>query len=173
MLRNIRVQEKRRKQIRLLNALSQFKASKYDAAIDVFTELDLNPAKVIALYPDSVSGRLVVPSNKWISLFGGPQRVSPLPEQEGDTSDSESSEKGEIKGKLARSPGPRGEAAVEAPNADKSQTGLSTIPGLPVSSSAKARLQQSDAASITGQRRGVPGTCRPLSTLSCACKPEI
>ena len=173
MLRNNRVQEKRRKQIRLLNALSQFKASKYDAAIDVFTELDLNPAKVIALYPDSVSGRLVVPSNKWILLFGGPQRVSPLPEQEGDTSDSESSEKGEIKGKLARSPGPRGEAAVEAPNADKSQTGLSTIPGLPVSSSAKARLQQSDAASITGQRRGVPGTCRPLFTPSCACKPEI
>ena len=152
-----------------MNAVSQFKASKYDAAIDIFTELDSNPAKVVALYPESISGRLGVPANKWVPLFGGPEGVSPPPEQEGDTSDSESSDKGEKRGKMIKSSVPQGEVAGETPIADsKSQPGLSTIPGLPVSSSVKARLQQSDAASIISLRKGVPGTCRLLPTLSCA-----
>ncbi len=171
MLRNYDAQEKRRKQIRLLNAVSQFKASKYDVAIDIFTELDSNPAKVVALYPESISGRLGVSASKWVPLFGGPEKVSLPPVQEGDTSESESSDKGEQR--MTKSPGPQGEVAGETPIADsKSQPGLSAIPGLPVSSSAKARLQQSDAASIISLKRGVPGTCRLLSTLSCARKAD-
>ncbi|KAF8333851.1 hypothetical protein F5887DRAFT_991627 [Amanita rubescens] len=147
--------ERRRKQIRLLNAVSQFRASKYDAAIDIFTELDSNPAKVVALYPESVSGRLGVPASKWVPLFGGPEKVSLPPVQEGDTSESESSDKGEQR--MTKSPGPQGEVAGEMPIVDsKSQPGLSAIPGLSVSSSAKARLQQSDAASIISLRKGVP-----------------
>jgi hypothetical protein len=158
MLRNYDAQEKRRKQIRLLNAVSQFRASKYDAAIDIFTELDSNPAKVVALYPESVSGRLGVPASKWVTLFGGPEKVSLPPVQEGDTSESESSDKGEQR--MTKSPGPQGEVSGEMPIADsKSQPGLSAIPGLSVSSLAKARLQQSDAASIISLRKGVPGTC--------------
>ena len=55
-----------------MNAVSQFRASKFDAAIDTFIELDFNPAKVVALYPEAVSGRLFVPQERWIPLYGGP-----------------------------------------------------------------------------------------------------
>ena len=41
--------------------------------MDTFIELDLNPAKVVALYPEIVAGRLAVPSERWIPLFGGPE----------------------------------------------------------------------------------------------------
>lgn len=41
--------------------------------MDAFLELDTNPAKVVALYPESVSGRLHVDSGGWIPIFGGPE----------------------------------------------------------------------------------------------------
>ncbi|KAK2460159.1 hypothetical protein APHAL10511_007838 [Amanita phalloides] len=140
--------DKRRKQTRILNAASQFKASNYDAAIDTFTELDLNPAKVVALYPESVSGRLAVPAIRWIPLFGGPEPVALPPVQEDDSSESESSDKGVLKEKPTGLP--------KSPTEETSQAGPGAAPGLPVSSSIRARLQQSDAASIMSQRRGVP-----------------
>jgi Vam6/Vps39-like protein vacuolar protein sorting-associated protein 39 len=62
-----------RKHLQTLSALSQFKAGNFDAAIDKFIELDVNPAKVLALYPSSVSGRLTVAREKWVGLFGGPE----------------------------------------------------------------------------------------------------
>ncbi|KAF8150879.1 hypothetical protein B0H34DRAFT_155040 [Crassisporium funariophilum] len=65
----------RRIRIRALNAVSQFRASKFDTAIDTFNELDFNPAKVVALYPDSVAGRLSVSQDGWIPLYGGPAPV--------------------------------------------------------------------------------------------------
>ncbi|KIM35275.1 hypothetical protein M413DRAFT_449849 [Hebeloma cylindrosporum] len=77
--------EQRRIRIRALNAVSQFRASKFDAAIDTFIELDFNPAKVVALYPEAVSGRLFVPQEKWIPLYGGPVPV------DADQTSSESS----------------------------------------------------------------------------------
>ena len=49
-----------RTRIRALDA-AQFRAAKFDAALDTFIELDFNPAKVVALYPESVAGRLSVP----------------------------------------------------------------------------------------------------------------
>ncbi|KXN86467.1 Vam6/Vps39-like protein [Leucoagaricus sp. SymC.cos] len=64
--------EQRRIRIRALNAVSQFRASKFQEAIDAFFHLDFNPAKVIALYPETVSGRLAVPQREWIQLYGGP-----------------------------------------------------------------------------------------------------
>jgi Vam6/Vps39-like protein vacuolar protein sorting-associated protein 39 len=42
--------------------------------MDTFIELDINPAKVVALYPESVAGRLSMPQEEWISLFGGPAK---------------------------------------------------------------------------------------------------
>ncbi|RXW25536.1 hypothetical protein EST38_g333 [Candolleomyces aberdarensis] len=65
----------RRTRIRALNAVSQFRAGKFDDAIDTFIDLDFNPAKVVALYPEAVSGRLAVPVEKWIPLHGGPAPV--------------------------------------------------------------------------------------------------
>ncbi|KAF9236310.1 hypothetical protein BU15DRAFT_89236 [Melanogaster broomeanus] len=55
-----------------LNAVSQFRAGKYDDAINLFLELDVNPAKVVALYPERVAGRLAVGREEWVALFGGP-----------------------------------------------------------------------------------------------------
>ena len=65
-------QPQRRTRIRALNAVSQFRAGQFDDAIDTFIDLDFNPAKVVALYPEAVSGRLAVPVEKWIPLHGGP-----------------------------------------------------------------------------------------------------
>ncbi|KAJ6577458.1 hypothetical protein B0H19DRAFT_1120042 [Mycena capillaripes] len=64
--------EQRSTRIRGLNAVSQFRASQFDTAIDTLIALDVNPAKVVALYPEAVAGRLSVPQDSWIPLFGGP-----------------------------------------------------------------------------------------------------
>jgi Vam6/Vps39-like protein vacuolar protein sorting-associated protein 39 len=52
-----------------------FQSGNFDAAIDTFIELDINPAKVVALYPESVAGRLSIPPDGWIPLYGGPARL--------------------------------------------------------------------------------------------------
>lgn len=59
--------------MRALDAVSQFKAAKYDDALSKFMDLEINPAKVVALYPDSIAGRLSVTREEWIPLFGGPK----------------------------------------------------------------------------------------------------
>lgn len=41
-----------------------------EQAINIFLELDVNPAKVVSLYPIEVAGRLAQPQEKWIELFG-------------------------------------------------------------------------------------------------------
>ncbi|KAJ6468361.1 hypothetical protein C8R45DRAFT_1018454 [Mycena sanguinolenta] len=69
--------ERRSTQIRGLNAISRFRASDFDTAIDTLIALDINPAKVVALYPEAVAGRLSVPQDSWIPLFGGPAGVEP------------------------------------------------------------------------------------------------
>lgn len=66
--------EHRRNLIRGLNAISQFKSGKFNEALDTFMELNVNPAKVVALYPEIVAGRLSVPQDQWVTLYGGPSR---------------------------------------------------------------------------------------------------
>ncbi|KAJ7086162.1 hypothetical protein B0H15DRAFT_987519 [Mycena belliarum] len=68
----LRDKEQRATRIRGLNAVSQFRSSDFDTAIDTLISLDVNPAKVVALYPEAVAGRLSVPQDSWIPLFGGP-----------------------------------------------------------------------------------------------------
>ncbi|KZT19797.1 hypothetical protein NEOLEDRAFT_1245628 [Neolentinus lepideus HHB14362 ss-1] len=67
--------DKTRARIRALHAVSQFRAGIYDEAINTFISLEVNPAKVVALYPENVAGRLSVPADEWIPLFGGPRKV--------------------------------------------------------------------------------------------------
>ncbi|KAH8118200.1 vacuolar sorting protein 39 domain 1-domain-containing protein [Phellopilus nigrolimitatus] len=62
--------------IRALNAVAQFKKGDFDGAMNAFIELDINPAKVVALYPEGVSGRLHIPPERCIPLFGGPEPKS-------------------------------------------------------------------------------------------------
>jgi hypothetical protein len=69
-------QTQRQTQIRALNAVSLFRSRKYDDAINTFLELDINPAKIVALYPENVAGRLSVPQRQWIPLFGGPPETT-------------------------------------------------------------------------------------------------
>ncbi|EEB89649.1 hypothetical protein MPER_12232, partial [Moniliophthora perniciosa FA553] len=69
--------DKRQTLVRALNAVTQFKAGQFDFAIDEFVDLNMNPAKVVALYPESIAGRLSVPSSNWITLFGGPAQTIP------------------------------------------------------------------------------------------------
>lgn len=59
------------KHIQGLRAVQLFKEGSYANAVEMFLELDTNPAKVIALYPETISGRLSAPKEKWIELFGG------------------------------------------------------------------------------------------------------
>ena len=59
-------------------AVSLFKDRKYDEAIDIFIELDTNPAQVVSLYPESIAGRLSTPERDWITLFGGPKEEIPV-----------------------------------------------------------------------------------------------
>ncbi|KAG9051519.1 Vacuolar morphogenesis protein 6 [Tulasnella sp. UAMH 9824] len=63
--------EQRKAHIRGLHAVSVFSEGKYMEAIKTFIDLDINPAKVVALYPETIAGRLSVPRHKWIELYGG------------------------------------------------------------------------------------------------------
>lgn len=79
--------------IRTLNAVAQFRASQYKAAVDTFIELDINPAKVVALCPEIVAGRYAVHQEGWIPLFGGPP-PPPVEDSASDTSRESSKDKG-------------------------------------------------------------------------------
>ena len=69
--------------------MSQFRAARFDEAINTFIDLDFNPAKVVALYPEPVSGRLAVPPEVWITLYGGqpPVEEDPVPSPKLDSDD--------------------------------------------------------------------------------------
>lgn len=64
-------QQRRLTQIRTLHAVSLFSEGNFDDAINTFIELDINPAKVVALYPESIAGRLSTPREKWFELHSG------------------------------------------------------------------------------------------------------
>jgi Vam6/Vps39-like protein vacuolar protein sorting-associated protein 39 len=77
--------------IRSFEAVAQFRLGNFDAAIDTFLELDINPAKIVALYPEAVAGRLSVPEERWIALFGGPA-PPPLVSEPADNESAHNSE---------------------------------------------------------------------------------
>ncbi|KAG9103535.1 Vacuolar morphogenesis protein 6 [Ceratobasidium sp. 370] len=70
------------RRVRGLRAVQLFKEGAFEKAVEMFLELDMNPAKVIALYPETISGRLATPREKWIELFGGdtPKVEEPIAE---------------------------------------------------------------------------------------------
>ena len=76
--------------------------------MNTFIELNTNPAKVVALYPESVSGRLCVPQDDWIHLFGGPQKAP----SRAETTSSSKGHSTESEGlHPARPPSPQGSVA--------------------------------------------------------------
>ncbi|KAH9998803.1 hypothetical protein BJV74DRAFT_883060 [Russula compacta] len=84
--------DKRTSLSKALDAVSQFRAGEFDRALDSFVKLNINPAKVVSLYPESISGRLSVPRDQWIQMFGGPTPAAPR--EAVSSSSSSSSEHG-------------------------------------------------------------------------------
>lgn len=68
------IKEEEQAELRLkilqLYSISLVDAGMVDDAIDIFIELETNPAKVIALFPENISGRLYTPTHEWSILFG-------------------------------------------------------------------------------------------------------
>ncbi|KAF8127072.1 hypothetical protein EV363DRAFT_1518382 [Boletus edulis] len=154
--------------ILVLNAVSQFRSGRYDNAVNTFLDLDVNPAKVVALYPEKVAGRLAVKQEGWIALFGGP--VAETKEQSGDIGGAEdamstkSSEgvnkysaaatKEKLGMAISRSPSPAGSLRA------RSKTGFGTL--LPAAVS-----KEDDVASPSGKKKGkvIDDATRSLETL--------
>ena len=82
------LKDKRTSLTKALDAVSKFRAGEFDRALDLFVKLNINPAKVVSLYPESISARLSVPPDQWIQMFGGP---SPKAAREAISSSSSSS----------------------------------------------------------------------------------
>jgi len=92
-----------------------------------FTELEINPAKVIALYPESISGRLATSPDRWIELFGGSPPPSPLAEITSETESSSSPATGSTPtSAVVRPPSPKGSIAGTL-----RATLVDLVPGLP------------------------------------------
>lgn len=60
----------RRTHVHALVGLQRFERGAFDAAMDVFIEVDMNPASVLALYPPDIAGRLARDARVWRKLFG-------------------------------------------------------------------------------------------------------
>ncbi|KAH9928648.1 vacuolar sorting protein 39 domain 1-domain-containing protein [Fomitopsis serialis] len=134
--------EQRRKVVRALNAVAEFKAERFDRAMDTFIELDINPAKVVALYPPSIAGRLSVPQEEWIPLFGGP--VPPKPESK--TPSIEQNQDGVEGQEQQRPPSPKGSIRASISGF---RTGLENIVS-------PTRSRDDDTVSVIGRPKGPP-----------------
>lgn len=80
--------------IRLLRSLRALTVlpSAPATAIETFLDLDITPAKVIALFPEVVSGRLAMPDGEaQIQTFGGPKVRSTRPDESGGDGDDDAS----------------------------------------------------------------------------------
>ena len=137
------MQEQRRKVVRALHAVSEFKAERFDRAMDTFIELDINPAKILALYPPNIAGRLSVPQDEWVPLFGGPASAKPE-----NKSPSVDEKHGDAEGQeQQRPPSPKGSIRASISGL---RSGLESM----VSSPTKSR--DDDTASVIGRPRGPP-----------------
>ncbi|KAE8257180.1 hypothetical protein A4X13_0g2531 [Tilletia indica] len=68
-----------RAHVQSLHGLSLYANAEYDRAIEIFIELDINPAKVLALFPEYISGPLARPRDQWLRIFGGNEQSGTLP----------------------------------------------------------------------------------------------
>lgn len=140
-----------------LSAVSQFRSGRYDDAINTFLDLDVNPAKVVALYPDKVAGRLAVKQDEWTALFGGPvsqakgdgqaEDAVSTKSSEGGNKDSATGSKDKLPLAISRSPSPAGSLRA------RTKTAFGAL--LPAAVS-----KEDDVASLSGKKKGkVVGAC--------------
>ncbi|KAI0925948.1 hypothetical protein AcW1_008241 [Taiwanofungus camphoratus] len=135
--------ERRQRLVKALHAVSQFRSAQFDEAINTFIELEINPAKVVALYPESVAGRLSIHRDEWISLYGGPSKHTVgAPSTEDSQNDREQESSSVTNNAPPRVPSPKGSirGALRA--------GLETV--------RSATPRDEDTASISGRRKERP-----------------
>ncbi|TFY63425.1 hypothetical protein EVG20_g6316 [Dentipellis fragilis] len=147
--------------VRTLRAVHEFKTGNFDVAIDTFTELNINPAKVVALYPESIAGRLSVPQERWVPLFGGPApkiaKETSTPSEHGDSSQEgapsdETAEKAPTEEQPASEPSkPKAKSALDAIK----QSGLKDPDSISISS-VKRRPTDSFSRSVEALLRYLP-----------------
>ena len=106
LLMSASLKDRRTSLAKALDAVSQFRSGEFDRALDSFVKLNINPAKVISLYPEPISGRLSVPRERWIQMFGGPTPKA----TRGDVSSSSSSSSEH--GGDVEEPGPSGQTVT-------------------------------------------------------------
>ncbi|GAA6017561.1 hypothetical protein JCM8202_000334 [Rhodotorula sphaerocarpa] len=78
-----------------LHSLHLFRTNRFASAVDAWIELDLAPAKIVALYPQAISGKLFLETDVQEELFGGRtfehvKEASRPAAQDGDESSNES-----------------------------------------------------------------------------------
>jgi hypothetical protein len=131
------LKDKRTSLAKALDAVSRFRAGEFDRALELFVKLNINPAKVISLYPESISGRLSVPRDQWIQMFGGP-----TPKAAREATSSSSSSSSELGGD------------VEEPAGQTGSTGKIGKPKNPLEEIRASGFKDSDTASIisTGKK---------------------
>ncbi|KAK0570235.1 Vacuolar morphogenesis protein 6 [Tilletia horrida] len=83
--------------VKSLYGLSLYANAEYDKAIETFIELDTNPAKVLALFPEFISGPLSRPRDQWLTLFGGRPSSSAAPAFKSDLKEVVEGSPGKLK----------------------------------------------------------------------------
>ncbi|KAG6840674.1 hypothetical protein C0991_005179 [Blastosporella zonata] len=120
--------ETRRTRIRALNAVADYREAKFDVAIDTFIELDFNPAKVVALYPEQVAGRLSVPREEWIPLYGGPEPITG--DASSTTSNSHEGKQDKVEDKSGDTAEAAGNSTISAADSIRGKIGTGIGAGL-------------------------------------------
>ncbi|KAM0752115.1 hypothetical protein T439DRAFT_299856 [Meredithblackwellia eburnea MCA 4105] len=100
-----------------LHALALFNEKRYDFAIDAFISFDVSPAKVVALFPEPISGKLFVEEAIKEELFGGRGREKVLESLEEKRREDEVNE--EIEEEAASGSAPSGSPAGASPRKGK------------------------------------------------------
>ncbi|OCF40067.1 hypothetical protein I317_06142 [Kwoniella heveanensis CBS 569] len=71
--------------LKTLQAVTQVAKGEYQKAMDTFLVFNVNPALVLSLFPaETISGRLHVPKDQWMELFGAVEgaKLEPLTHEE-------------------------------------------------------------------------------------------
>jgi len=87
-----------------LHSLHLYNSHRYSLSIDAFIRLDLSPAKVVALFPETISGKLFVGENGKEELFGGRKRIDIEREKEKQNESEISEREEEVETNASSSP---------------------------------------------------------------------
>lgn len=79
----------------MLHGLSSYRKAQWGLAVDAFIRLEVAPAKVVGLWPEAISGKLVMEEGEKEEAFGGRRFVKKEEEEEEDEEQVEQDDKAE------------------------------------------------------------------------------